>query len=82
MNRGRVLGGIALVAALTLPLAACAGKVRLSGKSMCEAAGGTYTMSTHTCEPGKAPKSAVAMCQAHGGIWMADLGVCETEGTK
>jgi hypothetical protein len=83
MRRGRTFLGIALVAALALPLSACAGKVRLSGKSMCDAAGGTYNMQTHTCAPGTAGvRQASQMCAAHGGTWMADLGVCETEGSK
>ncbi len=82
MNRGRVFGGIALVAALALPLAACAGKTRLSAKTMCEGAGGTYSMANQTCAPGSAPRAAKAICEAHGGVYMADLQMCEVEGVK
>jgi hypothetical protein len=83
MTNRSLMVGMALAAALTIPLAGCGGKVRLSATSMCKAAGGTYNASDQTCDaPAVNKKKAAAMCDAHGGVYMADLQVCETEGTK
>lgn len=83
MRSGKLMVGMALAAALMVPLAGCAGKARLSAANMCKAAGGTYNASDQTCDaPAVNKKKAAAMCDAHGGTYMADLQVCEVEGTK
>lgn len=83
MKDRKMMVGLALAAALVIPLAGCAGKARLSAANMCKAAGGTYSASAQTCDaPASTGKKAAAMCEAHGGTYMADLQVCEVEGTK
>ena len=84
MKRRKMMVGLALAAALMIPLAGCSsGKARLSAANMCKSAGGTYSAATQTCDqPAVNSKKAAAMCDAHGGVYMADLQVCEVEGTK
>jgi hypothetical protein len=83
MKSRKMMVGLALAAALVIPLAGCSGKVRLSAANMCKSAGGTYSAATQTCDqPAVNSKKAAAMCDAHGGTYMADLQVCEVEGTK
>jgi hypothetical protein len=83
MKSRKLMVGMALAAALAIPLAGCGGKVRLSASNMCKSAGGTYNPSDQTCDaPAVNKRKAAAMCEAHGGVYMADLQVCETEGTK
>ena len=81
--RNRAMIGVALAVALTVPLAGCAGKARLSAANMCKAAGGTYNNSDQSCDaPAVNKKKASAMCEAHGGTYMPDLQMCEVEGVK
>ena len=84
MKSRKLMMGLALAAALTIPLAGCSGgKARLSAANMCRAAGGTYSQAAQTCDaPAVNAKKASAMCDAHGGTYMADLQVCEVEGSK
>ena len=83
MESRKLMVGMALAAALTIPLAGCAGKTRLSAANMCKAAGGTYSPSAQTCDaPAMSGKKASAMCEAHGGVYMSDLQLCDVEGTK
>ncbi len=73
MRPSRLLGRIAVVSMLVLPLAACASSGRISSKQLCEASGGSY--SGKTCSP-KDTRSAEQMCQAHGGVYMAGEDFC------
>ena len=66
----RLLGRMALVSMLVLPLAACSSTPttkKISSKALCEGGGGTY--SGKTCTPGTS-KTAEQMCQAHGGVYI------------
>ncbi len=75
--------GVALAVAVMIPLAGCAGKVRLSAANMCKASGGTYNTSDQTCDaPAVNKKKASAMCEAHGGTYITALQTCEVEGDK
>jgi len=83
MKSGKLMVGMALAAALVIPLAGCSGKARLSAANMCKAAGGTYSAAAQTCDqPAVNGKKAAAMCDAHGGTYMADVQMCEVEGVK
>ena len=52
-------------------LSGCAGGVHLSGKTMCEAHGGTYAAESKQCSyPAQPPtRSASEICRMHGGEW-------------
>jgi len=52
-------------------LSGCASQVRLSGKTMCEAHGGSYASQTKQCSyPAQPPpRTALQICQMHGGEW-------------
>jgi hypothetical protein len=60
---------IGLVAALALSLSGCAGRARVSVKSMCEAHGGSYSTTAKQCSyPAQPPaRSAAQICQMQGG---------------
>ena len=73
MGPSSLFGRIALVSMLVLPLAACAGNMKMSSKALCENSGGTY--SGTTCNPGT-PKNAAAICQAHGGVYLTGEDFC------
>jgi hypothetical protein len=77
MNRGKLVVGIALTAALALPLAACGGKGRVSSAKMCAAHGGTYNASTQTCSYTASTKSAKEICAAQGGYYDPGAQYCE-----
>ena len=51
MKNRKLMVGMALAAALTIPLAGAGGRSRLSAANMCKAAGGTYNAAAQTCEP-------------------------------
>ena len=63
------VAGIGLVVALAVSLSGCAGRARVSTKSMCEAHGGTYSTSTKQCSYPAQPstRSAAQICQMQGG---------------
>ena len=65
----RVVIGIAV--AISGSLSGCAGRVRLSGKTMCEAHGGSYSTQAKQCAyTGQHPtRSALQICQMQGGQW-------------
>lgn len=65
MRMTRWFGMTALVCLLAVQLAACA-SMKLSSKSLCESAGGTYA--NKVCTPGKTMK-AEEMCQFHAGTY-------------
>ena len=67
----RMLAALGVTIAVAGSLSACASQVRLSGKSMCEAHGGTYASGTKQCSyPAQPPsRSALQICQMHGGEW-------------
>jgi len=86
MQRGRLLAGMALAAALVVPLSGCAsgGKVGVSMAKMCQAHGGTWSQAQETCamsatEASKAAKSAKDICAAQGGDYLPG-GTCMLEG--
>ena len=63
------MAGIGLVVALAVSLSGCAGRARVSTKSMCEAHGGSYSMTAKQCTypPQSPPRSAAQICQMQGG---------------
>ena len=69
MSSRSVLVGVACVMALAGPLSGCAGKIRLSSKTMCEAHGGSYSSQTKQCShPAQASsQNAAQICQTMGG---------------
>ena len=73
MRTATMLGRMALVVMLALPLAACASG-KMSSQKLCENAGGKYV--GKTCNPGTS-KTAVQMCQAHGGVYLEGEDVCD-----
>ena len=50
MKSKKLMVGMALAAALVIPLAGCSGKARLSAANMCKSAGGTYSSAAQTCD--------------------------------
>lgn len=86
MQHGRLFAGMALAAALVVPLTACSsgGKVRVSMAKMCQAHGGTWSQAQETCgmsasEANKAARSAKDICAAQGGDYLPG-GTCLLEG--
>ena len=71
MTSRTTLVAIGLVVALAGSLSGCAGGVRLSSKTMCEAHGGSYSAQAKQCAyPAQQPsRSALQICQMHGGQW-------------
>ena len=71
MNSRKALTAIGVVIALSGSLSGCTGRVRLSGKTMCEAHGGTYsTQAKHCSYPAQQPtRSVLQICQMQGGQW-------------
>ncbi len=71
--------GVALV--LPLLLTACAGKVRLSAKTMCEAHGGSYSGQTKQCSypPQQPARNVNDICLAQGGTYDAIGEACILE---
>ena len=69
MTDRTMVAGIGLVVALAVSLSGCAGRARMSTKSMCEAHGGSYSMTAKQCTyPAQPPtRSAAQICQAQGG---------------
>ena len=74
-NRGRLILGVALVAAFALT--GCAGKVRLASSKTCAAHGGTYDASAKSCTFDRVSKSAASICQAQGGFYDTGADFCE-----
>jgi hypothetical protein len=71
MHHRTTVAGIAFVVLLAGALSGCAGRVRLSGKTMCEAHGGTYSVQTKQCayQAQQPPRNALQICQMQGGQW-------------
>ena len=69
MTHRATVAGIGFVVALTASLSGCAGRARVSTKSMCEAHGGSYSMTAKQCTypPQPPTRSAAQICQAQGG---------------
>jgi hypothetical protein len=67
-ERRAVLG---LILALSALLAGCAGKGRLSAKTMCEAHGGSYSAQAQQCSypPQQPPRNVADICLAQGGTY-------------
>lgn len=53
------------------------GKHRISGKSMCEAHGGTFNATTQHCTYSSQPRPVSQSCQAQGGYYDTAAGFCE-----
>jgi hypothetical protein len=86
MQGRRLLAGMAVATALVVPLAGCAGKMRLNMAKDCQAHGGVWSASAETCdmskgEASRAAMSAKSICAAQGGTYLPG-GMCETEGEK
>ena len=64
------VAGIGFVVALTVSLSGCAGRARLSSKSMCEAHGGSYSTTAKQCTYPAQPstRSAEQICESQGGV--------------
>lgn len=77
MHLGHTLRWTVLALALTVPLAGCAGKVRLSSQKMCEAHGGTYNAQAKQCTHSTQPVSAKQICERQGGYYDPDADYCE-----
>jgi len=75
MNHGRLVVGITLVAALAMT--GCAGKFKLSAKTMCAAHGGTYNNTAQTCSYTQSTRSAQQICQQQRGAWDSVAQMCE-----
>lgn len=88
MQRGRLFAGMALAAALVVPLTGCAsggGKVGVSMAKMCQAHGGTWSQAQETCamsgtEASQAAKQAKDICAYQGGTYLPG-GTCILDGT-
>ena len=61
--------GIGVVIAIAGSLSGCAGRARVSTKSMCEAHGGSYSATAQQCTYPAQPsaRSAEQICQMQGG---------------
>jgi hypothetical protein len=70
---------IRMIAALVLPLVACAtGKSsRMSSAKMCQAHGGTYDSSTQMCSQKESQKSAKDICESMGGRYISEIQYCD-----
>jgi len=84
MKSRKLMMGMALAAALAIPLAGCGGgKVRLDMQKLCTGAGGTWSQANETCnQPPGSTKAAKDWCASVGGIYLPGTGVCEMEGVK
>jgi hypothetical protein len=79
MNRGKLVMGVTLAAALALT--GCAGKVSLASSKSCQAHGGTYNAAEHACTlGGGVKKQAVQICQEQGGFYDTAADSCVLEG--
>ena len=58
MFKGRALTSLAILGLLTLSLTGCGGKLRMTGKKMCESEGGTYNVEMKHCTYSNQPRSA------------------------
>jgi hypothetical protein len=67
----KTLTAIGVVIALSGSLSGCTGRVRLSGKTMCEAHGGSYSTQAKQCTypAQQSSRSALQICQMQGGQW-------------
>ena len=74
----RISMRIRMIAALVLPLAACAtGKGnRMSSAKMCEAHGGTYDSTAQMCSQKESQKSAKDICESMGGRYETEIQYC------
>ncbi len=70
-SRRPTLVAIGFAMALSALLTGCAGKVRLSAKTMCEAHGGSYSAQAQQCSypPQQPPRDVTDICLAHGGTY-------------
>ena len=85
MRRERFWVGLALAAALVVPLTGCAGKVTLDMAKMCEAHGGKWSPAEETCEMSatearQAKRHARDICAYQGGTYLPG-GTCILPGT-
>ena len=71
MNARAILAAMGVLVTLSGVLSGCGGRVRLSGKTMCEAHGGSYSAQAKQCAyPTQQPaRSVLQICQMQGGQW-------------
>lgn len=74
MGRGFLVAVMALSVALTAT--GCAGKLKISSATMCQANGGTYNASARTCTYPASTRSAQQTCEAHGGWYESAVDFC------
>ena len=69
MGHRSMVVGIGVVMVLAGSLSGCAGRARVSTKSMCEAHGGSYSTTAKQCTyPAQPPaRRAAQICQMQGG---------------
>ena len=69
MGHRSMVVGIGVVIAIAGSLSGCAGRARVSTKSMCEAHGGSYSATAKQCTYPAQPstRSAAQICQMQGG---------------
>ena len=79
MSRRHVFAATMVAAALTLTLTGCGTKLRMTGKQMCEAHGGKYTVQSQTCDYTAMRRTAKQNCEAHGGVYWPEQQYCEIE---
>jgi len=77
MPRNRLVFGIVLAASLVVTGCATSGKTRLASSKSCQAHGGTYDASAHTCSFERSSKHAGEICQIEGGYYDANADYCE-----
>ena len=76
MHQGHRLFGI-LLAASVVATGCATGKARIASTKSCQAHGGTYDASAHTCSFERSSKHAAAICQEEGGYYDPNADVCE-----
>ncbi len=77
-RRDRLLPFAALLFS-ALALTGCTGTVKISGRAICEAAGGSYD--SGTCSNfGPGPRKAQHMCEAQGGVYLLGEDTCAMGG--
>lgn len=79
MTRGPLFVGVTL--ASLVALSGCAGKHKMSAKTMCESHGGTYSSEKQQCAYTQKQLSAKQICDNHGGVYSDGAQMCEFEST-
>jgi hypothetical protein len=75
MRQRQLVLGIMFVAAVAAT--GCAGKVRVSSATRCQAHGGTYDTTAKSCTYKASTQSAQQTCQSEGGYYDSASDYCE-----